>query len=114
MGQRLMAVRTCFSKVYSKPARVVGSRRQLTKISGAGADPRIASHARSALVVSFQSGSERSRRPLPWMRTLEPAATPSSSTAPASTLGPADRIHHPPDPDPHLSARNPGLNPETQ
>jgi hypothetical protein len=69
-GQRLIAVSTCLCKMYSKPERVIASPRALRNNSGVAAVPLRANHARSATVVSFHSGRQRSRRPLPCTRTL--------------------------------------------
>ena len=45
--------------------RLIGAPRALTNTSGAPIGPRIANQARSAAAVVFQSGNDRSRRPLP-------------------------------------------------
>src|SRR5215471_5405504 len=69
-GHAFVAVLTCLSRMYSKPDRVMAWPRALRKSSGVGAGPRIASHARNTVAVIFQSGRERSRRPLPWTTML--------------------------------------------
>ena len=69
-GQRFSAVRTCLRRMYSNPERVIGSLRALRNSSGTKTLPLTAIHARSADVVSFHKGRQRSLRPLPWMRTL--------------------------------------------
>ena len=63
------AVRTCFLRMYSNPARVIHPSRALINSSGANS-PLIDSQARSADAVSFHSRMQRSLRPFPWTRTL--------------------------------------------
>src|SRR5262245_53905763 len=60
-------------QIYSNPERVMARPEALGNSSGQPSRGRIASHARKAIVVSFQSGRTRSRRPLPITRTLEQA-----------------------------------------
>src|SRR6266568_4240230 len=63
-GQRCLAVRTCFLRMYSKPERVRDSPRVLTNSSGTSGLPLTANQARSAAVVVFHKGRHRSFRPL--------------------------------------------------
>src|ERR1700730_17861939 len=67
-GQVLMAVLTCLRSKYVKPTRVIGLPLALRNSSGAGASPRTASQARTSEAVCFQSGKDRSFRPLPITR----------------------------------------------
>ena len=69
-GQCFAAVWTCLRRMYSKPERVRGLRRALTRSSRPCTVPLTASQARSAAVVVFHNGRHRSRRPLPWISTL--------------------------------------------
>ena len=69
-AQCFSAVRTCFLRMYSNPARVIHPSRALINSSGARTSPLIDSQARTADAVSFHSGMQRSLRPLPWTRTL--------------------------------------------
>ena len=55
-GQLVAAVRACFSRMYSKPERVIGSPRALKNNSGTEAGPLTANQARSADIVSFHKG----------------------------------------------------------
>src|SRR3979411_772328 len=65
LGQFCAAVRTCFSRMYSNPERVIAVPRALRKTSVACPAERCASQARSAAAVSRHRGKARSRRPLP-------------------------------------------------
>ena len=67
-GQRSAALATCLARMYSKPDRVKERPAALRKSSGAGALPRIASHARKVATVSLHIGICLSRRPLPRTR----------------------------------------------
>jgi hypothetical protein len=79
-GQRLSAMQTCFRRMYSNPARVIHPRRALINSSGAEISPLTESQARTAGAVSFHTGTQRSRRPLPWIRTLGSGWSLTSTT----------------------------------
>src|ERR1035441_5984934 len=64
VGQQVPAVWTCLRKMYSKPALVMASLRAFRNNSGTRTSPRTDNHARTADAVSFQSGRQRSFRPL--------------------------------------------------
>src|SRR5690348_2176387 len=64
-GQRFSAMRTCFRRIYSNPARVIHPLRALINSSGAKTSFLTESQARTADAVSLHSGTQRSRRPFP-------------------------------------------------
>src|SRR6266700_5684122 len=79
-GQCCLVVRTCLHRMYSEPERVKASPRALTNSSGTDTVPLTANQARSAAVVVFHNGRQRSLRPLPWTSTLAWGWNCTSST----------------------------------